>query len=112
MPCHPARARQLVREGKAVRRFRKGIFYIRLTQKRPPEKRKVQAVVVGIDPGSKKEGFTVKSEAHTYLNVQADAVTWVKDRIKTRREMRRGRRFRKTPCIRTVMNAPSVYQTW
>jgi hypothetical protein len=32
------------------------------------------------------------------LNVNAGAVTWVSDAIKTRREMRRARRFRKTPC--------------
>ena len=40
----------------------------------------------------------VKSAAHTYLNVQADAVTWVKEAVTTRRQMRRARRFRKTPC--------------
>ena len=33
--------------------------------------RDTQEIAVGVD--SKKEGFTVKSEAHTYLNVQADA---------------------------------------
>ena len=38
-----------------------------------------QDVVVGIDPGSKKEGLTVKSASHTYLNIQADAVTHVKE---------------------------------
>jgi hypothetical protein len=57
-----------------------------------------QPVVVGIDPGSKREGITVKSAAHTYLNIEAEAVDWVKDAVTTRREMRRSRRFRKTPC--------------
>jgi hypothetical protein len=32
------------------------------------------------------------------LNIQADAVTWVKDAVGVRRNMRRARRFRKTPC--------------
>jgi hypothetical protein len=80
----------------------------------------MQPVAVGIDPGSKKEAFTVKSEAHTYLNIQADAVTWVKDAMKTRREMRRGRRFRKTPCrqcranrnINTPRLPPSTKARW
>jgi len=69
---HPARARELVRKGRALRRFNKGIFYIKLLDRVGGD---VQDIAVGIDPGSKKEGFTVKSEAHTYLNIQADAVT-------------------------------------
>jgi hypothetical protein len=95
MPCHPARARELVRKGKAVRRFNQGMFYIQLTER---ESGDIQPIAIGIDPGSKKEGITIKSEAHTHLNIQADAVTWVRDAVETRREMRRSRRFRKTPC--------------
>lgn len=95
MPCHPARARELVRRSRAVRRFNRGLFSLRLVDRQDGA---TQAVAVGIDPGSKKEGLTVKSEAHTYLNIQADAVTWVKDAVTTRREMRRARRSRKTPC--------------
>ena len=34
-----------------------------------PSGRKHQEVVVGIDPGSKREAFTVASKAHIYLNV-------------------------------------------
>lgn len=94
MPCHAARARELIRKDRAVRRFDRGLFYIRLLDRQSGE---TDAVVVGIDPGSKKEAFTVKSEHHTYLNIQTDAVTWVKDRVETRREMRRTRRSRKTP---------------
>jgi len=83
-----------------------------------PSSRRIEPIAVGIDPGSKKEAFTVKSESHTYLNIQADAVTWVKDAIKTRREMRRGRRFRKTPCRKPRWNrkrgglAPSTKSRW
>jgi hypothetical protein len=40
----------------------------------------------------------VKAAAHTYLNIQADAVTWVREAITTRRQMRQTRRFRKCPC--------------
>jgi hypothetical protein len=95
MPCHPARARQLVRAGKAKRRFDRGLFYIRLTGRANGV---VQPVAVGIDPGSKKEAFTVKSETHTYLNLQADAVTWVQEAVRTRHNLRRARRYRQTPC--------------
>jgi len=83
MPCHPARARELVRAGKARRRFSKGLFYILLTERSDGFK---QPIALGIDPGSKWEGFTAKSEAHTFENLNADAVTWVKDKIETPQE--------------------------
>jgi hypothetical protein len=95
MPSPPARARELVRKGMAVRRFSKGIFYIRLTMRDAGD---VQPVALGVDPGSKREGCTVKSEKRTFLNVQAAAVDWVKKAIEVRRNMRRARRFRNTPC--------------
>ncbi len=94
MPCHPARARELVRRGRAVRRFSKGVFYIRLLDRMEGA---VQPVAAACDPGSKREGYTVKSAAHTYLNVDADAVTHVSEAIKSRRYLRNARRCRKTP---------------
>jgi hypothetical protein len=115
MPCHPARARELVRKGKAIRRFNRGMFYIRLLDR---EDGALQPVSVGIDPGSKKEGITVKSAAHTFLNIQADAVTHVKDAVAVKRNMRRARRFRKTPCRANRMNRarggipPSTKARW
>src|SRR5215211_6876163 len=95
MPTHAARARQLIRQGKAVKRHDRGIIYLVLTER---ETGATQPLAVGIDPGSKKEAYTVQSKAYTFLNIQADAVTWVKEHIETRRTMRRGRRYRKTPC--------------
>jgi hypothetical protein len=79
-----------------------------------------QPIAVGIDPGSKKEAITVKSESHTYLNLQADAVTWVKEHVETRRILRRSRRSRKTPyrkCrrnrqINAVKLPPSTKARW
>jgi hypothetical protein len=94
MPCHAARARELVRKGRAVRRYDRGLFYLRLTDRAVGD---TQPIAVGIDPGSKKEAFTLKSAAHTYLNLQADAVTWVEEAEKTSTTMRRVRRYRKTP---------------
>ena len=94
MPCHPARARQLVRKGKAIRRFDRGLFYIKLTEREDGE---IQSIAVGIDPGSKKEAYTVKSAAHTYLNIQADTVNWVSKSEEVSTTARRNRRQRKCP---------------
>ena len=96
MPTKPSRARRWIKSGKATPFWKKGVFCVRLNVE--PSGRKVQEIAVGIDPGSKKEGITVKSEVHTYLNIQADAVTWVGQRVAQRRRMRRGRRQRNTPC--------------
>lgn len=115
MPCHPARARELVRNGKAVRRFNKGIFYIRLCNRMEGQS---QPTVMGIDPGSKKEAITVKSENHTYLNIQADAITWVRDAVERRAMMRHSRRQRKCPHRPNRMNRarggipPSTKARW
>jgi hypothetical protein len=96
MPTIPARARRWVKSGKATPFWKQGVWCVRLNQE--PSNRLAQPIAVGIDPGSKKEALVVKSAAHTVLNIQADAVTWVKDAVQTRRQMRRARRFRKTPC--------------
>ena len=96
MPTSPSRARRWIKEGKATPFWKKGIFCIRLNAE--PSSRETQAIAVGIDPGAKKEGFSVKSEKHTYLNLVVGAVTWVKEAVEERRQMRRARRFRNTPC--------------
>ncbi len=96
MPTTPARARRWIQRGKATPFWKQGVFCFRLNVE--PSAREVQPVAVGIDPGSKKEGYSVISAAHTYLNLQADAVDWVKDAAKQRRQMRRTRRRRQTPC--------------
>ena len=95
MPTTPARARKWIKSGKATPYFSNGIFCVRLNIE--PSTRHKQEIAVGVDPGSKKEGFTVKSESHTYLNVQADAHTHTAKKVKNRRELRRGRRSRKCP---------------
>lgn len=62
MPTKPSRARRWIREGKATPFWKKGVFCVRLNIE--PSSKNMQSVVVGIDPGSKKEGFSVKSKAH------------------------------------------------
>jgi hypothetical protein len=116
MPTTPARARRWIESGKATPFWKKGVFCVRLNQE--PSGRNFQEVALGIDPGSKKEGLTVKSEAHTYLNVQADAVTHIKKAVEDRRAVRRNRRQRKTPYRKQRKNRacsglpPSTKARW
>ncbi len=115
MPTTPSRARKWIKFKKATPFWKKGVFCVRLNVKTEENK---QDIVVGIDPGSKKEGFTVKSKAHTFLNIQADAVTWVKDAVEQRRNARKARRYRKTPYRKPRFNkakgglAPSTKARW
>ena len=95
MPMHAARARKLIKRGEATPYWDNGIYCIRLNKE--PSDRDTQAIAVGVDPGSKKEGFTVKSGSHTYLNVQADAHSQVGKKVEKRSVLRRGRRSRKCP---------------
>ncbi|MGB6298285.1 MAG: RRXRR domain-containing protein [Rivularia sp. (in: cyanobacteria)] len=118
MPTTPSRAKKWIKSGKATPFFRKGVFCLRLNVE--PSDRKTQPIAVGIDPGSEREGYTVKSKAHTYLNIQSHTVNWVKKNEETSSNMRRGRRFRKTPCRQPRWNrnqgrtrfAPSTKARW
>jgi hypothetical protein len=105
----------LIRKGKALRRFDRGIFFIRLTERAEGA---LQEIAVGIDPGSQKEGITVKSASHTYFNLQADAVGHVQEAVGDRRQARRARRQRNTPCRQPRTNRarggipPSTLARW
>lgn len=115
MPTSNWRANKLIASGRALRRFKAGIFYIQLTGSTDGD---TQDVAVGIDSGSKREAFTVKSESRTYCNILSNAVTWVKETVEVRREMRRGRRFRNTPYRQCRFNRtigslnPSTKARW
>jgi RRXRR protein len=102
MPTTPSRAKRWIKSGLATPFWKKGVFCVRLNVE--PSNTHRQPIAVGIDPGSKREAFTVKSKAHTYLNVQTHAVDWVKDHVEVRRNMRRARRFRNTPCRQNRAN--------
>ncbi|RKU31137.1 hypothetical protein C6499_04945 [Candidatus Poribacteria bacterium] len=95
MPTHPNKAGMLIKKGLATPYWSNGIFCIRLNY--ATEDEYTQDIVVGVDPGSKKEGLTVKSASHTYLNIQADAHNKVGKKVAKRRELRRSRRSRKCP---------------
>lgn len=118
MPTTRSRADQWVKSGKATPFWKKGIFCVRLNVE--PSARNYQPVACGVDPGSKMEGFTASSAKHQFLNIQAKAVDWVSQHVETRRNMRRSRRFRKTPCRQNRKNrlankirlAPSTKARW
>jgi hypothetical protein len=96
MPCSPVRARKMIKSRKATPFFHKGVFCISLNQ--DPSDNKLQSLSIGVDPGSKKEGITVVSEKHTVINIQLDAVTWVKNAVEARANARKARRSRNTSC--------------
>ena len=97
MPCHPARARKLVTKGKATKRYRAGFFYLQLTEREDGD---TQPVAVGIDPGSMREAYTVMSAKRTFVNIQTHAADGkgIKKAMEARRNARRARRGRNTPC--------------
>jgi RRXRR protein len=98
MPCTPPKARALLTAGKArPKRNKLGLFYIQLTYQQTPSN---QPLIVGIDPGSSFEGYTVVGTKETVCNLMVEAPTHVKKAVQTRRTMRRARRFRlwRRPC--------------
>ncbi|MDD3934601.1 RRXRR domain-containing protein [Methanoculleus sp. UBA303] len=93
MPTTPTRARLLLKQGKAKPYWNKlGIFCIILTYTVEPDNR---SLVVGIDPGSSFEGWSVVGTKETVLNGMSEAPKHVKKAVEVRRTMRRARRHRK-----------------
>ena len=100
MPCTSTKARKLLELGKARKQWSKlGIFHIQLHFN--PTNPTTQPLAIGVDSGSKFEGFSVVGTKDTVLNIMSEAVTWVSKAVKQRNQMRRGRRYRNTrrrPC--------------
>lgn len=99
MPCHPARARKLLRAGRA-RVHRRVPFTIRLTD-RTAAGSETQPVHVKVDPGARTTGLALVREGRD----ATQHVLWlaelhhrgeqVRDRMAQRRHYRRARRSRK-----------------
>ena len=102
MPCHPARVRQLLREGKAAV-YRLYPFTIIMKERTGGDK---QPLTLKIDPGSKVTGISLVAECK-----RGPKVVWamelqhrgqqIKRDLKSRRGVRRSRRNRNT-WYRTV----------
>ena len=95
MPCSEKRAKKLMKKAEAIPYWQGGIFCIKLTKK--PSSRNYQDVVLGVDPGSKREAYTVATKKRVVLNIITDTPNWVKSHMETRKNLRRARRSRKTP---------------
>jgi 5-methylcytosine-specific restriction endonuclease McrA len=97
MPCHPARARELLKKGKAAI-FRYYPFTIILKER---EGGNVQPMQVKIDPGSKYTGVALVADFKRGKKVVWASVIQhrghvIKKDLDTRRAVRRSRRNRKT----------------
>ena len=117
MPCSEKRARRLMEKGEAKPFWNKGFFCIILQKE--PSSRNLQKICIGVDPGSKMSGYTVKSVKHTLLNLQVKAPTHVKAAMEQRSMMRRSRRNRNTPYRKCRFNRsvgkrlpPSTKSRW
>lgn len=117
MPCHPARARQLIKKKGAKSKWFKGIYSIQLDH---PSSKNLQKIICGLDTGIFREAFTIQSSSHTYLNVLSDGINHIHKKLKIRKYKRQFRRKRKTPCRtprfhrRPKKNwiAPSIKARW
>ncbi|MDQ7024008.1 MAG: RNA-guided endonuclease IscB [Anaerolineae bacterium] len=97
MPCNPARARQLLKQGKAAV-FRKYPFTIILKERDGGE---TQPVKFKIDPGSKTTGIAIVASFKRGLRaIWVAELTHrgqqIRDKLLKRRQLRSGRRSRKT----------------
>ena len=97
MPCCPARARQLLRDGKAAV-FRRYPFTIVLKGRQGGE---IQPVSLNVDPGSKNTGIALVAlfqggHAALYGQHIVHRGQQIRDALENRRATRRSRRNRKT----------------
>ena len=92
MPTSPARARQMLRSGDAVLVDR-SLFVIRLTKQSASCR---QETAMGVDFGSCHVGVSVTTDRRELLSSEVLLRDDVSRRLLKRREMRRGRRFRRT----------------
>ena len=92
MPTSYSRAKKWIVQNKATPFIKFNLLCIRLNFDIINSNTKKETVVVGIDPGSKREAYTVKCNKTTFLNIQCNAIDWVKDKIISRAQARRRRR--------------------
>jgi 5-methylcytosine-specific restriction endonuclease McrA len=98
MPCHAARARELLRKGRAVI-VRRYPFVIRL--KNNPDQPGSQPIAIKLDPGAKTTGIALvrlTSSAHIVLHLSelTHRGASIRENLAQRRAFRRNRRARKT----------------
>ena len=101
-PCHPKRARSLVRAGKAEFKHHRGIRCIVLTKTNVPKVKQRSQLQLRIDPGGKHTGIAITRDhpdgsrdvlMALVVNHRGKAI---KLAMTKRRQLRRRRRYRKT----------------
>lgn len=102
MPCTCKRARLLMERKQAKSYWYKGIFCIQLLK--DPSDTAKQPIVLGIDPGSKREGYTIATPKRVVFNITTNTPDKVKSNVETRRNLRKTRRSRKTPYRKCRFN--------
>ena len=101
MPCHAARARELLRKGRAVV-VRRYPFVIRLKNNpNHPNQPGRQPIALKLDPGAKTTGIAlVRSASFAHVVLHLSELTHrgqsIRERLDQRRSFRRNRRRRKT----------------
>lgn len=97
-PTTPAKARKMIRDKIALpKRSTLGIFYIQLTQ--PVGSEIPHKTAIGNDPGKLYSGIAVQTpKATLWMGHLVLPFKSVKKAMKGRHNLRRSRRYRKTPC--------------
>ena len=100
MPTRPSRARRLIRQGRAEKRWVKGVFCVQMQDTGIDDERvAIDGVALNIDPGAGATGLAVVSEtpdgrrAHALVELRHRGVR-VRNKMDKRRAMRRSRRGR------------------
>ena len=100
-PCHPCRARGLVRQGKASFVHRKGIRCIVLHRSRVPKVKNASKLEIRINPGSETTGIAITRDHPDGSRTAVMALEFrhqgraVTRRMTKRQQKRRNRRYRK-----------------
>ena len=101
MPCSPAKARHLLKAGKAVVR-RRTPFTIQLRIATGETK---QNVTLGVDAGAKHVGLSATTEKEEVFASEVELRQDITGLLAARLSLRRDRRHRKTADMREVIHA-------
>ena len=96
-PCHPGKARMLLKTGKATVNHKYGLFGIRLNRVVPSEHIVTTEHTFGYDPGSRQSGAAIANRASGEMEVLAEVHhrgPQIKKKLSERAGFRRGRRTR------------------
>ena len=100
MPTRPGRARRLMEQGRAKKKWLKGIYHIRMLDVSAGDPGiEVDGVQLNIDPGAKATGMAVVSETPEVRRAHALIEIWhrgarIRNKMDRRRSFRRSRRGR------------------